>query len=182
APALNRFYPAPDFARAVIGRVGSGGSTASGLEKVLDSLLAGVPGAAVVLKDRAGREYESPARLIAAPVAGEDVVLTLDAELQEIAQRALAEALRRMDADGGDVVMLDPATGDVLAVASQRRDGSAPPSAFTQTFEPGSVAKIFAAAALIALNRVRPADRVSGEGGRWKLADRTLKDDEPLPT
>ena len=181
-PVLNRFYPSAALARGVIGGLGDDGHGASGLERTLDSLLAGTPGAAVVLKDRAGREYESPARLIAAPVPGNDVVLTLDAELQEIAQRALAEALRRMDADGGDVVMLDPATGDVLAVASQRRDGSAPPSAFTQTFEPGSVAKIFAAAALIALNRVRPADRVSGEGGRWKLADRTLKDDEPLPT
>jgi cell division protein FtsI (penicillin-binding protein 3) len=180
-PVLNRFYPSASLARGVIGGLGEDGHGASGLEKTLDSLLAGTPGAAVVLKDRAGREYESPARLIAAPVPGYDVVLTLDAELQEIAQRALAEALRRMDADGGDVVMLDPATGEVLAVASQRRDGSVPPSAFTQTFEPGSVAKIFAAAALMALNRVRPADRVSGEGGRWKLADRTLKDDEPLP-
>ena len=181
-PVLNRFYPAPEMAHATIGRLGDDGRGASGLEKTLDSLLAGRPGAAVVLKDRAGREYESPARVIAQPESGLDVVLTLDAELQEIAQRALDEALRRMDADGGDVVMLDPATGEVLAVASQRRDGSAPPSAFTQTFEPGSVAKIFAAAALIALNRVRLADRVSGEGGRWKLADRTLKDDEPLPT
>src|SRR5712691_10059289 len=181
-PVLNRFYPAPEMAHATIGRLGDDGRGASGLEKTLDSLLAGRPGAAVVLKDRAGREYESPARVIAQPESGLDVVLTLDAELQEIAQRALDEALRRMDADGGDVVMLDPATGEVLAVASQRRDGSAPPSAFTQTFEPGSVAKIFAAAALIALHRVRLGDRVSGEGGRWTVADRTLRDDEPLPT
>src|SRR5438093_1625208 len=111
---------------------GGGGAGASGLEKALDSLLAGRPGAAVVLKDRAGRAYESPARVIAQPVAGRDVVLTLDRELQEIAQRALDDALRRMDAEGGDVVMLDPATGEVLAIASRR-----PPSAFTDPFEPG---------------------------------------------
>src|SRR6266571_8236897 len=158
-PVLNRFYPAPDFARAVIGRVGSGGGSASGLEKMLDSLLAGTPGAAVVLKDRAGREYESPARLIAAPVAGADVVLTLDAELQEIAQRALDEALQKMDAVGGDVVMLDPATGEVLAVATRHHDGTTRPSAFTETFEPGSVAKIVAAAALLSRNRVRAGER-----------------------
>ena len=109
-------------------------------------------------------------------------MLTLDAELQEIAQRALDEALRRMDADGGDVVMLDPATGELLAVASRRRDGSARPSAFTDTFEPGSVAKIFAAAGLLALHRVLPGERVSGEGGRWKLLDRTIVDEEPLPS
>src|SRR2546428_709407 len=146
-PVVNRFYPAPELARATIGRVAEDGYGASGLEKTLDSLLAGRPGSAVVLKDRAGREYESPARVIAQPVAGHDVVLTLDAELQEIAQRALDDALHRMDADGGDVVMLDPATGEVLAIASRQRDGTARPSAFIDTFEPGSVAKIFADAA-----------------------------------
>src|SRR2546427_530823 len=94
-PVLNRFYPASDLARPVIGRVGDDGRGASGLERALDSLLAGRPGAAVVLKDRAGREYESPARVIAQPVAGADVALTLDAELQEIAQRPLDRAVRR---------------------------------------------------------------------------------------
>jgi cell division protein FtsI (penicillin-binding protein 3) len=180
-PVLNRFYPAPDLARVVIGRVGDDGRGASGLERTLDSLLAGRPGAAVVLKDRAGREYESPARVIAQPIAGADVALTLDAELQEIAQRALDDAIRRMDADGGDVVMMDPATGEVLAVASRRRDGSAPPSAFTDTFEPGSVAKIFTAAALLARQRVAPTERVSGEGGTYQLAGRTITDEEPFP-
>src|SRR3989449_834452 len=148
-PVLNRFYPDPAVARATIGRLGDDGLGASGLERTLDSLLGGRAGAAVVLKDRAGREYESPARVIAPPVPGLDVVLTLDAELQEIAQRALDDALRRMDADGGDVVMLDPGTGEVLALASRQRDGTARPSAFTDTFEPGSLAKIFAAAALL---------------------------------
>src|SRR5437899_9192560 len=180
-PVLNRFYPAPDLARPVIGRVGDDGRGASGLERALDSLLAGRAGAAVVLKDRAGREYESPARVISQPVAGADVALTLDAELQEIAQRALDDASRRMDADGGDGVMLGPATGEVLAVASRRRDGSARPSAFTDTFEPGSVAKIFTAAALLALQRVAPAERVSGEDGKYRLGSRTITDEEPLP-
>src|SRR5947207_1644630 len=179
---VNRFYPAPQLARATIGRVGDDGYGASGMEKTLDSLLAGRPGSAVVLKDRAGREYESPARVIAQPVAGHDVVLTLDAELQEIAQRALDDALRRMDADGGDVVMLDPATCEVLAIASRQRDGTARPSAFIDTFEPGSVAKIFAAAALLALKRVRPGEHVSGENGVYRLPGRTITDDDPQPT
>jgi cell division protein FtsI (penicillin-binding protein 3) len=180
-PVLNRFYPAPGFARAVVGRVGDGLGV-SGLERMFDSLLAGQPGAAVVLKDRAGREYESPARRIASPVPGADVVLTLDAELQDIAQRALQEALRQTDAAGGDVVMLDPRTGELLAVASQRRDGSSPPSAFTETYEPGSLAKIFAAAALLTHGRVRASDRVSGEGGRYRMGGRILSDDHPLPS
>ena len=185
-PVLRRFYPSADFARAVIGRVGDdgrgGGSGGGGLERLLDSLLAGTPGSAVVLKDREGREYESPARVIADPVAGSDVVLTLDAELQEIAQRALDDAIENMQADGGDVVMLDPRAGEILAVASRRADGSMRPSAFTETFEPGSLAKIFAAAALITFDRVRPGERVSGEGGRYRLADRVVTDEHPLPS
>jgi len=183
-PVLRRFYPSAEFARAVIGRVGDDGFGASGLERLLDSLLAGTPGSAVVLKDRAGREYESPARVIAQPVAGNDVVLTIDAELQEIAQRALDDALDRMDAEGGDVVMLDPVTGEVLAVASRHRDGTARPSAFTETFEPGSLAKIFAAAALIEHGRVRATDRVSGEGGTYHMPGRPtpLTDEHPLPS
>ncbi len=185
-PVLRRFYPSSEFARAVIGRVGDdgrgAGSGGEGLERLLDTLLAGTPGAAVVLKDRAGREYESPARVIAEPVAGNDVVLTIDAELQEIAQRALDDAIDNMEADGGDVVMLDPASGEVLAVASRRADGSMRPSAFTDTFEPGSLAKIFAAAALISFERVRPGERVSGEGGTYRMPGRPtpLTDEHPL--
>jgi cell division protein FtsI (penicillin-binding protein 3) len=180
-PVMKRFYPSPTFAGAVVGRVSTDGVT-SGLERAFDSLLTGRPGAAVALKDRAGRQYESPSRLIQEPVAGADVVLTLDAELQEIAQRALADAVRETDAAGGDVVILDPKTGELLAVASRRRDGSTPPSAFTETYEPGSIAKIFAAAALLSLQRVGANDHVSGEGGRYKLPGRPLLlDDHPLP-
>ena len=185
-PILRRFYPSQEFARAIIGRLGDdgrgSGGGGGGLERLLDSLLAGTAGAAVVLKDREGREYESPARVIAEPVAGSDVVLTLDTELQEIAQRALDDAIDNMEADGGDVVMLDPATGEVLSVASRRADGSMRPSAFTETFEPGSLAKIFAAAALITYDRVRPTERVSGEGGRYRLPDRVITDEHPLPS
>lgn len=181
-PVLRRFYPSNEFARAVIGRVGEGEDGSAGLERLLDTLLAGKPGSAVVLKDREGREYESPARVIAEPIAGNDVVLTLDTELQEIAQRALDDAIDNMEADGGDVVMLDPATGEILAAASRRSDGSMRPSAFTETFEPGSLAKIFAAAALITFDRVRPGERVSGEGGRYRLPDRVVTDEHPLPS
>jgi cell division protein FtsI (penicillin-binding protein 3) len=181
-PVVNRFYPQPDLAQAVIGRVGDDGHGATGLERALDSVLTGQPGSAVVLKDRDGREYVSPARVIKQPVPGADVVLTLDAELQDIAQRALDDAVQRTHADGGDVVMLDPSTGEVLAIASRRRDGAVRPSTFIDTFEPGSIAKIFAAAGLLARDLVTPDEEVSGEGGRYRLARRTIVDEEPLPS
>ena len=179
-PVVNRFYPQPDLAQAVIGRVGDDGHGATGLERALDSVLTGEPGSAVVLKDREGREYVSPARVIKEPVPGADIVLTLDAELQEIAQRALDDAVERTQADGGDVIMLDPSTGEVLAIASRRRDGAVRPSTFIDTFEPGSIAKIFAAAALLTGDLVKPNERVSGEGGRYRFANRTIVDEEPL--
>lgn len=180
-PVLNRFYPSPDLARAVIGRHGNGDSP-TGLERTLDAWLTGTPGAATVLRDRAGLAYESPARVIAAPVPGHDVVLTLDAELQEIAQRALDDALQRLDADGGDVLMLDPVSAELLAVASRQRDGGARPSAFVDVFEPGSTAKIFAAAALLVGSSLRAGERVSGEDGTYRLPHREIKDDHPLPS
>src|SRR5213080_3703049 len=59
---------------------------------------------------------------------------------------------------------------------------SARPSAFTDTFEPGSLAKIFAAAALLSLRRVSPTDHVSGERGKWRVPGRTITDDDPQPS
>src|SRR3989449_926124 len=100
-PVVNRYYPAPELARATIGRVAEDGYGASGLEKTLDSLLAGRPGSAVVLKDRAGREYGSPARGIAQPGAGHDGGLPLGAALQGVAQAAAGGRPRARGAPGG---------------------------------------------------------------------------------
>lgn len=172
-----RFYPDPDFARPVLGRPAAAGRPAGGVERILDSLLAGRPGHAVVIRDGRGRVYESPSRASAFPVPGHDVYLTVDASVQEIAENALAEAIARFEAGGGDVVVLAPHSGEVLAVASMRADGSIPASAFAAVFEPGSTAKIFAAAALLSLDRVGATDSVYGEGGRWELPYRVLEDD-----
>jgi cell division protein FtsI (penicillin-binding protein 3) len=176
---LIRSYPDPDFARAVIGRPSEGGRPSGGLERELDSLLAGTPGQAVVIKDGRGRELESPGRLHQFPVPGHDVMLTLDATLQDIAEAALSEAIDRLRADGGDVVMLDPRTGEVLALASRSARGASTTNAFTSVFEPGSTAKVFAAAALLEADLVAPTDSVWGERGTWVLKHRTIHDEHP---
>src|SRR6478735_920957 len=166
-----RFYPARGLARPVIGVLDPDSAAGgSGLELLLDSVLRGIPGEATVLKDRMGRRYESPERRLTSPVAGGDVYLTLDAELQEIAEQALVDALEALDADGGDIVFLDPRSGEVLALASRQSGGSSSrPSSITDPFEPGSTAKLFTAAALVALERVDSNDAVSGEGGKWQM-------------
>lgn len=176
---FTRFYPDPDLARAVLGRPAADGRPAGGIEREYDSVLAGTPGSAVVLRDGQGRLIESPARLSAFPEAGDDVYLTLDATIQDIVQRALGDAIQRLDAEGGDVVVLEPSTGEVVAVASRRADGSASTGAFTSPFEPGSTAKIFAAAALFTHDLVQSTDLVWGEGGTWKRPYRVIHDDHP---
>ena len=160
---FQRFYPSRALARPIIGGLSpESAAGAAGLELSLDSILKGQPGEAVLLKDRAGRRYDSPARLVREPVAGNDVVLTLDAELQEIAERGLDDALRDMKAEGGDVVFLDPQSGELLALASRQRGnggiGSVRASVFTDPFEPGSTAKLFTAAALLVHKRVDSRD------------------------
>jgi cell division protein FtsI (penicillin-binding protein 3) len=172
AGEFQRFYPSRDLARPIIGGLAPDRSVgASGLEGALDSLLTGRPGEAVLLKDRAGRRYDSPGRKTRDPVSGDDVTLTLDAELQEIAERGLDDAVSAMRAEGGDVVFLDPATGELLALASRQAAGGGAPSAstFTDPFEPGSTAKLFTAAALLMHERVSPTDAVSGENGVWNM-------------
>jgi cell division protein FtsI (penicillin-binding protein 3) len=170
---FQRFYPSRDLARPIIGGLSPdrpvGGA---GLEAALDSVLTGRPGEAVLLKDRAGRRYDSPGRKTRDPVSGNDVTLTLDAELQEIAERGLDDAIGQMHAQGGDVVFLDPNSGELLALASRQAAGGGAPSAstFTDPFEPGSTAKLFTAAALLLHDRVKPTDAVSGENGVWNMA------------
>jgi cell division protein FtsI (penicillin-binding protein 3) len=171
---FQRFYPSRTLARPIIGGLSADGPVgAAGLELSLDSILTGQPGEAVLLKDRAGRRYDSPARVVREPVSGNDVVLTLDAELQEIAERGLDEALSGMRAEGGDVVFLDPSSGELLALASRQAGRSGPvsirASTFTDPFEPGSTAKLFTAAALLRHRRVDSNDVVFAEGGQWHM-------------
>jgi cell division protein FtsI (penicillin-binding protein 3) len=173
-PEYDRFYPALGLARPIIGGLRPDGRNgASGLELALDSLLVGTSGEQVLLKDNAGRKYESPSRVLKEPVPGYDVVLTLDNELQEIAEAGLEEAIRLTDAAGGDVVFYDPRNGELLAVASRQVSSSGEmttrPTAFTDPFEPGSTAKLFTAAALLRLKKVAETDAVNGENGDWLM-------------
>lgn len=176
---LVRFHPDPDFARPWLGRPAADGRPTGGIERVLDSVLTGRDGRAVVLRDPRGRRYESPSRLDLFPEPGHDVYLTLDAELQEIIDQALTEAVGRYRADGGDAVVLNPETGEILAVASRDADGSSTTGAFTSVFEPGSTAKVFAAAALLEHEKARPTDSVWAEHGTYRTPVRVIEDEHP---
>jgi cell division protein FtsI (penicillin-binding protein 3) len=172
ADVWRRRYPLGRLARGIVGSP----IAASGIEAVLDSALTGRAGEAVVLRDRTGQRYDSPSRLGSLPVAGRDVFLTIDADLQEIAERAIGDAVTQYRAEGGDVVVVEPHTGEILAFAWH---GPTTASAVTAPFEPGSTAKLFAAAALLTHGLVEPDDSVWTEQGRFDMEYRTVTDHEP---
>jgi cell division protein FtsI (penicillin-binding protein 3) len=114
--------------------------------------------------------------MVSAPRSGDDVVLTLDMDLQEIAHEALEEAIERTDAKGGDVLVTDPKTGEVLALVSVRDGEDASLSAIHSPFEPGSTLKPFTVAGLLANDLISLQDTVDVENGTWRVAGRTLHD------
>jgi cell division protein FtsI (penicillin-binding protein 3) len=136
----------------------------------------------LILRDGLGRPLESPAAKAPGALGGDTVILTVNRALQEICERSLDDAVTRMDATGGDIVVLDPQDGDILALASQRRGIVGPASTtLTEPFEPGSTIKPFIAAPLIARGRVSPGDVVDTHAGRLVLHGRTLTDTHRAP-
>jgi cell division protein FtsI (penicillin-binding protein 3) len=176
-PAIDRVYTMPEGLRRLVGRVNARGAAVEGLELALDTILRGREGSQRVLRDAAGHSFDSPSATLVAPTQGHTVLLTIDQDLQDIAERALGEAVSRLGATGGDVVVLDPHSGEVRAIASRRADlSSAAATALTEPFEPGSTLKPFIAAGLLARGRVRPRDAVDTRGGALTVEGRTITD------
>lgn len=176
-PALDRVYTMPEGLRRLVGRVDGRGAAVEGLELALDTVLRGKPGSLRVLRDAAGRSFDSPSATLVAPTPGHAIVLTIDQDLQEIAERALSEAVARLGATGGDVVVVDPHSGEVRAMASGRADPrSTAATALTEPFEPGSTLKPFIAAGLLTRGRVRRRDVVDTREGMLTIEGRTIRD------
>ncbi|HEY2856222.1 MAG TPA: penicillin-binding transpeptidase domain-containing protein [Gemmatimonadaceae bacterium] len=177
-PASVRAYAMSEGTRRLVGRVDGQNTPLDGLELALDTILRGTAGTATLVRDIRGRSFESPNEPRVAPRPGNSVVLTLNHELQEIAERALAGAVSQMRADGGDIVVLDPQDGDVLALASRRQNvRSTAATALTEPFEPGSTLKPFIAAGLLARGLARESDMINTGNGTLELEGRVIHDD-----
>jgi cell division protein FtsI (penicillin-binding protein 3) len=101
--------------------------------------------------------------------------------LQEIAEKALGDAVARMGAEGGDIVILDPHSGEILAMASRRLDPrQTSATVITEPFEPGSTAKPFMAAALLSRGRVKDSDSVDTGNGVFEINGREIHDDHKI--
>jgi cell division protein FtsI (penicillin-binding protein 3) len=180
-----RFYPAGEVTGHVLGFTDIDDRGQEGLELAYDDWLAGQPGAKRVLRDRLGRNIEDVERL-REPQPGRDLTLTLDKRLQYIAYRELKGAVERFDAAGGSVVLLDPDSGEILAMVNQpafnpnrRSDitgGRYRNRAVTDVYEPGSVIKPFTIAAALAAGAVTPETRVQTSPGVIRVAGEQVED------
>ena len=180
-PAMERVYATSPGIRRVIGRVDPSGKPADGIELTLNNELRGDTGSVRVAHDENGRPLDVPSDAAGAE-AGSTVVLTINRSLQDICDRALAEAVDSLHATGGDIVVMNPQTGDVLALASQRADPRAVANtSISEPYEPGSTVKPFVAAQLLSLGKARPDEVINTYGGHLTLDGRKIDDAEEHP-
>lgn len=174
---MNREYASGAGIRRIVGNLDPSGKPLGGIELALDSILRGDSATASVARDFRGRRLDSPESWETMSRAGDNVTLTINRDLQEICERALSRAVDSLEARGGDIVVVNPQTGDVLAMASLRLgQKSLSITAVTEPFEPGSTLKPFIAGALIERNRVRDDDIVDTHNGQLVLNGRTITD------
>ena len=184
-PEPLRLYPNRELAANVIGFEGADGGL-EGVERAWEEELGGTPGKAIAGRDALGREIESR-RILKSPVPGRGVMLTLDTNIQYIAEREIDAAFRRTEAKAAMAVVMEPRTGDVLAIAirptfnpntftdpgahDHRRN-----RAITDPFEPGSTFKVILAAAALEEGVVTPDTRLYAENGAITIARTTIHD------
>ena len=176
--AYERFRPHGDLVGGMLG-VMLDGVGAGGVEESYDDILTGRPGEEMTLRDARGVELPGRAVQVKPPVTGGDVALTIDVDLQEIAREELQEAIETTGSRGGDILVTDPASGDILAVVSIRDGDAAGLAAINTANEPGSTLKPFTIAAILANGVGTLADSVHIGNGSWTVAGRTLNDVHP---
>lgn len=185
----HRYYPGRELAGAVLGFVAPDGQGKDGIELSMDEELRGHAEEVRGVRDRNGRLLFSEGVTDERAIAGHDVQLTLDIGIQHVVERELGAAQRTYETKGGALVVVDPNTGDILALASTpgynpndykdsdvdaRRD-----RAVSDRFEPGSVMKIFTVSGALAAGTLRPTDTIFCENGSFRVGSVTIHDTHP---
>ncbi|MDT8409482.1 MAG: penicillin-binding transpeptidase domain-containing protein [Wenzhouxiangellaceae bacterium] len=180
-----RFYPAGEVSAQVVGMTNIDEIGQEGLELAYDNWLTGHAGAKRVIQDRLGRVVED-VELIREPEPGRELQLTLDRRLQYLAYRELAATIERHQAKSGSVVVLDIATGGVLAMANfpsfnpnARDRGSSEGMrnrALTDVLEPGSVVKPFVVAAAMEAGLAWPDMLIDTAPGFLNVSGHRIED------
>ncbi len=188
-PEERRFYPQHGVAAQVLGYAGLDNKGLSGLELGLNRQLTGQPGTETIVRDPFGRTIDVVSSTPERP--GRDVFLTLDHTLQAKVESVLQHTVAQWHALGGTAIVLDPATGGVLAMATAPGfDANAYPQvpqslqrnrAVTDTYEPGSTFKVVTYGAALSERLVNPSSRFTLPPS-IKVSDRVIGEAEPRPT
>ena len=184
-----RFYPNRTLAATVMGHAGSEGNGLEGIELAFDPALRGTTSSVQGMRDALGRDIVLDGAVEAPSTAGSDVVLTIDRYLTFVTERALASAAAEHQAKGAISIMMDPRTGEVLAMASVPSYNPNDPGgavaagarnrAITDTYEPGSTMKTFTIGAALDAGAVRPDDKFDCLMGRMMVGKFTIHDTHP---
>ena len=182
---FKRFYPNADLAAHVLGYVGTDDAGLGGLESEFDEELHGTPGHMLTALDAKRHALGSEE---SEPMPGENLVLTIDSNIQYMAERVLDEQVAKVKALHGTIVVQDPHTGQILALAvsprfnpndSRHLDADSLTNlAVSDIYEPGSTFKLVTYSAAIDGAGVQPTDLVDCQGGAMTMFGRTLHDDK----
>lgn len=183
-----RIYPSGDLAANVIGFVGNEGSGLGGYEYAFNDELGGIPGKTTYERGPGGRAIPTGSLVRVDAQAGIDIELTIDRDIQYIAQQAIANAVDSAGASDGTVVVMDPQSGQILALAtaptfdpnyptqsSQKNLNNRP---LTSAFEPGSTSKVMTLAAVINEGAATPYTPIKVPGSLLR-GDKDFHDSNP---
>lgn len=179
-----RFYPGKGLAGHVLGFAGIDGKGLDGLELTMNEVLTGRHVEMATLRDASGKLMVDDPKAL--PHAGAAVTLTLDRTIQFAAERAIREAVAINHAKSAVAVVIDVSNGNVLALASYPEFDPNDPSgsrkkearnrALTDTYEIGSVMKIFTVATALELGVIRPSTVIDTEKGRYRMGRKVFRD------
>ena len=182
-----RFYPQREVGAQVIGFAGLDSQGLEGIELGYDEFLKGEPGYILIAKDALGRSISPEAPGVRQSQEGCEVVLTLDRNIQYIVETELKKAVQAASAKGGMAVVMNPKTGEILAMAGQPSFDPNRFSAYpahllknrniTDVFEPGSTFKTFLLAAALEEGVTSPKDVFFCENGTYTVGGRVIHDD-----
>lgn len=181
-----RFYPNAEVASHVVGFTGLDPAGLEGIELKYDSTILGNTGYLVTERDALGRDIGLKKAVVKNSSNGGNVYLTIDKNVQYIAEKELAKAVRESGAKAGMAVVMEPQTGKVLAMAnyptfnpnaySQYTPNELRNRCITDSFEPGSTFKVFLMAAALQEKVISPSDGFNCENGNYSIGGRVIHD------
>ena len=179
----SRLFLQGSLASQIVGKVGYNGAGSMGMEQIYNDSLRGDEGIRVSVQDAKQREVLSRSTDVVQAKSGLNLVLTIDRNMQEIVEKALKDGVAEFTAKSASAVVVDPYTGEILAMASyptfdpnsknQGVDRAAKNEIVSMSYEPGSTFKVITAAAALENHVVSPQKIFANEGKCWKWNPRS---------